>query len=291
MALVFFHEHTLRISQEIGDRREAGLALNNLGMVYEDLNNQVMARLYYEKAQDIYQQIGDKRGEGLSTLRLGDVSHYLGDYGLARVCYEQALQIYQEIDHPYQTALTQASLSLLWLHLGNHNNAQELADLAFQVGCELYDQTIQGIALLRLGQAATAADKYLDATVFYKQAYDIWQTGGRTDQMIAVLVGLAQVSLRQGEFVEAQARAISVLELFEDPFPGRYDEAVRAYLVCYQVFLTNDDPRSEAALGHAYRLLQEQAAQWQDEGARHLYLHNIAVHREVVEAYRRGKQA
>ena len=57
------------------------------------------------------------------------------------------------------------------------------------------------------------------------------------------------------------------------------------YLDCYRVLRANGDPRAEAILDAAYRLLQAWAAKIDDEELRRSYLENVAAHREIAAAW------
>jgi tetratricopeptide (TPR) repeat protein len=59
------------ISQQISDRRQVGIMLNNLARIYEDKGDYPAAQKQYEEALIIAKKIGNKDGEACtSTPRL-----------------------------------------------------------------------------------------------------------------------------------------------------------------------------------------------------------------------------
>src|SRR5665647_1694071 len=69
----FSGSQALKIDLEIGDRRNEGAWLGNLGLAYSALGDAKKAIEYYEQALKIAREIGDRRNEGI----------WLGNLGLA----------------------------------------------------------------------------------------------------------------------------------------------------------------------------------------------------------------
>ena len=53
-------------------------------------------------------------------------------------------------------------------------------------------------------------------------------------------------------------------------------------LVCYKVFLANEDPRADQVLEESHRVLLERAARISDEEMRRWYLENIPENRQIL---------
>ena len=92
-----FHEQHLAIAREIGDRRDEGNALGNLGLAWDDLDEPRKAIEYYEQNLAIAREIGDRRGEGNALGNLGIAWADLGETRKAIEYYEQDLAITREI--------------------------------------------------------------------------------------------------------------------------------------------------------------------------------------------------
>jgi tetratricopeptide (TPR) repeat protein len=92
----FSGSQALKIDLEIGDRRNEGAWLGNLGLAYSALGDAKKAIEYYEQALKIAREIGDRRNEGIWLGNLGLAYYHLGDAKKAIEYYEQALKINPE---------------------------------------------------------------------------------------------------------------------------------------------------------------------------------------------------
>jgi hypothetical protein len=55
---------------------------------------------------------------------------------------------------------------------------------------------------------------------------------------------------------------------------------------CYWVLQAHHDRRAATVLDQAYAIVQERAAHISDATMRHTFLHNVAVHSQIVAAWR-----
>ena len=93
--------------------------------------------------------------------------------------------------------------------------------------------------------------------------------------------------MADGDLAQAQRYTAELLtDLEEHPWPGVF-LSFRPHLVCYRVLRASGDPRADEILEQAYYMLQERAAQIEEEALRRSYLENVAVNREIVAEYAR----
>jgi len=90
---------------------------------------------------------------------------------------------------------------------------------------------------------------------------------------------------RQGHLEQARAIVDDRLPQLEIEHLYGVREPFRVYLTCYLVLQAGHDPRAEAVLATAYRLLQERAAEIVDERLRRFYIENVPAHREIGRAF------
>jgi citrate synthase len=103
------------------------------------------------------------------------------------------------------------------------------------------------------------------------------------------LAGLARVAMAQGDLAQAQAHIEEIVAHLESGSLDGTDEPFRIYLTCHRVLRANGDPRAEALLDTARRLLQEDAAKIGDEGLRRSFLENVAAHRQILAAWKEAQ--
>ena len=91
------YEQSLKIRQEIGDRKGEGTTLNNISQIHDAKGNYDTALGYLKKALKIQQEIGDRNGEGTTLNNISLIHSAKGDYDTALAYLEQSLKITQEI--------------------------------------------------------------------------------------------------------------------------------------------------------------------------------------------------
>jgi tetratricopeptide (TPR) repeat protein len=109
---LLFQEKSLKIKEEIGDRRGIAISLNNLGNLHWNLGDYARALAFYERSLKIQEEIGDRDGEALTLANLCDTR-----FGPAaeRVPYgERALALAEEIGSPERIYGSHAALGKVY---------------------------------------------------------------------------------------------------------------------------------------------------------------------------------
>jgi tetratricopeptide (TPR) repeat protein len=143
------------------------------------------------------------------------------------------------------------------------------------------------------GNASTALGELSEAEEYYQQAVSIGLKMHRERHGLEAQAGLARVYMARGEIERALTQVDDILAYMEANTPPKgssfcldgTEEPFRILLTCYQVLKANDYPRADAILEDAYNLLQTRATNISDEHLRDCFLNNVAVNREIVEAY------
>ena len=97
---ISYHQQSLEIDREIGNRGGVAKSLGNLGIVYKNLGRYEEAISYHQQSLEIYREIGDRGGVADSLNGLGEVYDALEDYQQALSLYQEALTIATEIKNP-----------------------------------------------------------------------------------------------------------------------------------------------------------------------------------------------
>ena len=84
----------------LGDRRDEGLSLGNLGNAYVALGEAHKAVEFYQQALIIAREIGDRRGEGNALFNMGLVKYDLDERRKAIDLVRQAMKILETIESP-----------------------------------------------------------------------------------------------------------------------------------------------------------------------------------------------
>lgn len=281
-----YYEQALNICREIGDRQGEGNTLINLGIVSQTLGNYATAQRYSEQALQICQEMGHPLGEALANLNLGTILHSIGKYAQARPHYERALRILKEIGYRRGESETLAYLGLLSEDIGEYESSRVYCQQALRIAQEIDDRRSMGNALTPLGHALLGLGRLEEATAAYQQALEIWHGLNRDNLAMEPLAGLARVNLAANDLPRAQSQAEEILGYLQNDDLAGTAQPFRVYLTCYQVLQANQDPRAGDLLDTCHHLLQERAARLEDNTLHHLFLNEVAAHREIQEAFR-----
>ena len=279
-------QQALAVFRRIGDRRGEGGALNNLGVVFYNQGDYAQAQVYYQQGLTINRIVGHRQGEGRAVGNLGIIAHNLGDYATARDYYEQALGIYREVAYRQGISTLLSYLSLLYHHQEEHAQALRHGQQALDLAQDLRDSLAQGFALTNMGHAHMALGHLAKAANVYQQAYAVRFEAGQRHVALESLAGLADVQFAQDDMDEAQANVQVILEhLALNTLVGTI-EPLRIYWTCYRILRAIHDDRAANVLIQAHTHLQERAEHLSDDTQWHSFLENVAVHREIIKAWK-----
>lgn len=279
-----FLEQALGIYQELGDRRGEGKVASNLAVNMRGENRFAEARQWYDKALALVRQVGDRRNEAMILNNLGVLAISIGDVGASRGYYEQTAVIAREVGERMSLGAAWVNLSTICRMQEDHEQALAYARQALDIFAAIGTPYGEGHAWIRIGHAQVGLGRLDDAVAAYGNALAVRRQTGAHPPILETLAGLARAHLLQGQAAQALADLNEVLAhaATGQNFDGA-EEPLWIYLICHDVLQANNDPRASDLLVEGYRQLQEKAAKFSDENARHLFLANIPHHRELVK--------
>ncbi|MFM7791819.1 MAG: tetratricopeptide repeat protein, partial [Microcystis panniformis] len=92
-----FHQQSLAITREIGDRGSEATSYGNLGNVYDSLGEYQKAIEFYQQSLAITREIGDRGGEAVSWFNLGLTYDKLKRISEAKEAYLQSRELFQAL--------------------------------------------------------------------------------------------------------------------------------------------------------------------------------------------------
>jgi len=278
-------ERALTLAQEVRLRRVEADCLRNLGTVSNLSGDYVAAISYNKQSLDIYREVGYRQGEGRVFNNLAILYRNLGDYVKSLSCLDQGLHICREIGHLEGELSMQNDRCLLLHYLGDDQASQDLVQRTLPLVRELGHPYMEGYYLIYLGHALAGLGNLVEAADAYQRSLTVRREVNQLHLAIESLAGLARVSLAQGDLAQAQDRIEEILRYLEDHTVEGMEEPFLVYWTCYQVLRASQDPRAQAILDAARRLLQERAARITDEELRRSFLENVVLHRHILDEF------
>jgi len=174
-----YAQRALTFYQQINDQKGEAVALNDLGVTYNDLGEHRKAIGYYEQALVIKRQV---YGEGhqsiaISYNNLGSAWQALGDHRKAIGYYEQALAIGRQVfgdAHP-KVAIRYNNLGSAWDDLGDHRKAIGYFEQALAIDRQAFGDAHPNVArdYNNLGGAWDDLGDHRKAIGYFEQALAI----------------------------------------------------------------------------------------------------------------------
>jgi tetratricopeptide (TPR) repeat protein len=98
--LLAWYKTGLSLSQNLGQRKDEGALLNNIGLVYDNLGQRPEALAYYERALPILEAVGDRYGESVTRYNLAMVYRAEGRLAEAAVELRRVVELDRLVQSP-----------------------------------------------------------------------------------------------------------------------------------------------------------------------------------------------
>ncbi len=136
--------------EEAGDLLRAARALNNLGLIYDDMGDPQHAVAAYRAAVDAYDKLGNQELMAGTLLNIGAAQHQDGQPAAAAGTYRQSLALCQELDLPRIEVRARFSLAEVCAALGETDDARGHWQAGYQRSLEAgLDEEAEGFRELQ----------------------------------------------------------------------------------------------------------------------------------------------
>ena len=198
-----YYEKSLGIYKKIDDVRNQGITLNNIGAVYDNLGQYNKALEYYKKSLEIRKKIGDISGEGTTLNNIGLVYNKLGQYSKALEYYEKSLEIKKRIDDVKGEGISLNNIGLVYDNLGQYNKALEYYEKSLEKRKKIGDISGEGTTLGNIGAVYDNLGQYNKALEYYEKSLDIRKKIGHISGEGTTLGNIGEVYKNLGQYNKA----------------------------------------------------------------------------------------
>jgi len=209
-----YHEESLNILREIGDRRGIALLLNNLGSVIFSLCDFPSARANFEESLSIQREIGDLWGATLSLNNLGAVALAQGDYSSARIYHEESLRIRKDLSDQWGIAYSFFNLGLVSCRQGDYTASKAYYEESLSIRREIGDTMGIGYSLSGMGSVALLQGDLASAQAHHQESLNIRKKIGDREGIAVALNDLGSVASLQGDSAAARTYIVEALDIY-----------------------------------------------------------------------------
>ncbi|MBD2602187.1 tetratricopeptide repeat protein [Microcystis viridis] len=198
-----FHQQSLAITREIGDRKGEAYSYMGLGNVYYSLGEYQKAIEFHQQSLAITREIGDRGGEAKSYGNLGNVYYSLGEYQKAIEFSQQSLAIFQKIGDRWGEAYSYNNLGNVYESLGEYQKAIEFHQQSLAIKREIRDRGGEATSYIGLGNVYYSLGEYQKAIEFHQQSLAIKREIGDRGGEASSYGNLGIVYYSLGEYQKA----------------------------------------------------------------------------------------
>jgi tetratricopeptide (TPR) repeat protein len=194
------YEKALKIFQVVGSEREAGVTLNNSGLIYDSLGQYDKALECHEKSLSIRRRIGHVGGEAVTLSNLGRVYMSLGQYQKALEYYEESLAIRKKSGDVAGEGTPLVGIGLVYRSLGQYQKALEFHEKSLAIRQRIGDVKGEGDSLNNIGLVYDSLGEYQKALEYYEKSLVIARKMGDVGGEGITLNNIAGIHNSLGEY-------------------------------------------------------------------------------------------
>lgn len=198
----------------------------NIGTLHEILGEYEQAEEHFKAYLDLSKSKSDKKGIAQAYGCLGSVYAHLGNTTLSATFHEQHVALAKKSDNPKMLVIALEQTGDSYTALGQHDKAADSYSLMLQA-CQRGQPQNKTTALVKLGSANRAQDRYQHSTHYYEQAKALAEDCGYTTITIMCdynVVCIMQHSTQARELDQAKKNFQKLIPLFEAKIQQHKDE-------------------------------------------------------------------
>ncbi len=197
------HFASLKIKEEIGDKYGIAVSYNNIGNIYDDQDNYPEALKNYFAALKIDKEIGSKQGIANCYNNIGIIYQEQGNYPEALKNYFNSLKIEEEIGYKYGIAATYSNIGNIYYAQGNYPEALKKQFTSLKIKEEIGDKYGIANSCNYIGIIYTKQKKYNEASQFLNKGLSLAKDIGSLNVINESYSGLAALDSSKGDFKRA----------------------------------------------------------------------------------------
>jgi len=229
-----FHERALQIRDSLGDQSGIANTFGNLGAVYVEQGAHDKDIELFFKSLAICERTDDKRNSAGMLLNIGIVYTYQKSTAKAMEYFQRGLLIAREMDEPALIANFLESMATTLLEENAFERALELAQEGLRFQRALGSKDGEAALLLTCGNIVKKFPDYPEAMMYYRQAFQIFDTIGSAHGVAMSRLSMAEVFLQQERIQEACSNAEISLNMAQNI--GAIEVSKNASELLYRIY-------------------------------------------------------
>lgn len=208
-------EELISFSKSNQFRKAEAEAYNIQGVSFWIKANYLEAINYYQRSLKIREEIGDKKGISASLYNIGNIYIRQGNYLQALDYHQRSLKIEQEIDNREGIALSLGIIGLIYSEQLNYPKALEYYERSLKIHEEIGDTSGAGTTLANIGLNYKRQGDLSKALDYHLKALKIREENGNKLFIASSLENIGSIYIEQGLYHQAITECQRSLSLSE----------------------------------------------------------------------------
>ena len=284
-------DQSLHIGREFLNSYLEGWSHTYLGRLYDDGYGQHLeAARHLARASDVFAESGDLSYGSYVEWALGRNAYFLGGLDRAVHHFDLGLDLGRDLDSPASKSRALTGLAQVALARNDAHSAERTTQLAYQLAADAGRRPLATRARIVLGQALELLGRTVEARATFERARSEAREMGLPYIYCDAAAGLANVSLREGDIIQAGAFAAEAFDYLVDHSLAGCDNPAWVVLACSGAFSANGDIRSREAVRRGAELMLR-SMETLDATSRQRFLESHPHRRELQQMMRVDRPA
>ncbi len=163
-----YYNKSLKMELELDNKKSIARLYNNIGLIYRKQNKLKEALEHYLKSKEIREEIGDLDGVANSLNNIGFIYRIREEYGLAIEYFLNCIKIYDEIKSKRGLANVLNNVGQIYFILENYERAYQYCNRAYEMSLETNNADVIAKTSGSLGRIFFARGDYKKAYEFFR---------------------------------------------------------------------------------------------------------------------------
>ncbi|MBN4077688.1 tetratricopeptide repeat protein, partial [bacterium AH-315-C20] len=194
-----YHNQSLTINKEIGDKGRIAKSLNNIGMIFEAQGDYASAIDYYTHSLSMLEEIGDQTGVAAALNNIGIIYNNQGDHSSAIDYHTQSLAINKEIGDQKRIAASLNNIGIIYMEQGDNDMAMDYHTRSLTIKQEIGDKHGIAASFNNIGSIYEKQGDFSRAINYYRSSLDIYEEIGDKHGITKSLNNIGFFYINQGK--------------------------------------------------------------------------------------------
>jgi len=198
------YNYSLKIYRNLKDRIGEATALDNISKIYISQGDYNKALIMLEDALKIRRETQDKMGECATMNHISVIYYFLGEYNNALKYFECVLEVLRDLGYRMGEGTVLNNISQIYYNQGNYAKSLSYLENALVLSCKIGDRVGEGKVLNNIARVYSTQGNDDKGLEYLKKALLIHKDIGDRKGLCASLFNLANIYAHQGNQLEAE---------------------------------------------------------------------------------------